>query len=206
MKKKKPEHYINIVDYVNNYYYKNDRSPSTREIANNINISRATVQRYLNDLKEEGIIEYDGYRRIVTDYIRENSNKNFNRVPIAGTIPCGTFNEIAEEDIEHLLMPKALTGIGEFFFLKASGNSMIEVGINDGDLVLIKRQVTAVSNQIVAVIFENSQTTLKRIFYKENKIVLHPENTEMQDIIIQGDDKEKLQIQGVAIKVIKDIK
>lgn len=206
MKKKNESHYINIIDFVNNYYCKHDRSPSTREIAESINVSRPTVQRYLRDLKEKGIIEYDGHRHIITDYIRENNNMNFNRVPMAGTIPCGDLNETFEQELEYFLIPKALTGNGEFFLLKASGDSMVDVGVNNGDLVLVKKQLTADSNQIVAVLYETDKTTLKRILFKKDHIVLHPENKDMKDIIIQGKDRDKLCIQGLATKVIKDLK
>lgn len=206
MRNKNENHYIKIIEFVNNYYYKYDRSPSTREIAESINVSRPTVQRYLKDLKADGIIEYDGHRHIVTDYIRENSSINFNRIPIAGTIPCGDLNEMSEQELEYYFLPKELTGDGEFFLLKAVGNSMIDVGINNDDLVLVKKQLTADSNQIVAVLYETSQTTLKRIYFKKDHIVLHPENKGMKDIVIKGNDREKLRIQGVAIKVIKDIK
>lgn len=206
MRKKNESHFVNIIDFVNTYYRKYDRSPSTREIAESINLSRPTVQRYLKDLKENGIIEYDGHRHIVTDYIRENRNINFNRVPMAGTIPCGDLNETSDRELEYFLIPKTLTGPGEFFLLKASGVSMIEAGISDGDLVLVRKQSTAVSNQLVAVLYETSQTTLKRIYYEKDRIVLHPENKEMQNIIINGDNQNKLHIQGIATKVIKDLK
>ncbi len=206
MRLKNKSNYIKIINFVNNYFSKYDRSPSTREIAEHTDISRSTVQRYLSDLKEEGTIEYDGHRHIVTDYIRENSNLNFNRIPMVGSIPCGDFNEISDCELEYFLLPKALTGNGEFFLLKTFGDSMIDVGINNGDFVLIKKQPTAESNQIVAVLYESDKTTLKRIYFKKDRIVLHPENKNMKDIIIKGNQLEKLCIQGIATKVIKNLK
>lgn len=204
MKKKSESKYLNIIEFVNNYYCIYGRSPSTREIAENINVSRATVQRYLKDLKENGTIEYNGHRNIITDYIRAALTSNFNQIPLAGNIPCGELNELVDQELEYFFIPKSLTGNGEFFLLKASGDSMIDAGIDNGDLVLIKKQSTAESNQIVAVLYETSQTTLKRIFFKKNNVVLHAENKGLNDIIIEN--KEDLCIQGVAIKVIKNLK
>ena len=206
MRRKNEHHYRTIIDFIDVYYNQHNRSPSTREIAQSINLSRSTVQRYLKSLNENGIIEYNGHRNIVTEYIQTTQSVNFSRVPLAGRIPCGNLNEVSIAEPKCFLLPKALIGQGEFFLLTASGNSMIEAGISDGDLVLIKRQRTAVSNQIVAVLYESDQTTLKRICFEKNHIVLHPDNSEMQDIVIEGKDQHKLYIQGIAIKVIKDLK
>ena len=86
--------------------------------------------------------------------------------------------------------------------LKASGDSMIGSGIDSGDLVLIKKQSTAEFGQIVVALVDN-ETTLKRLKKSKstNEIYLHPENPDYNDIYLDSD----LVIQGVAVKVLKDL-
>lgn len=205
MRKKDETLYIKIIDYVNNYFDNYNRSPSTREISQNLKVSRATVQRYLQTLKSQGYIEYDGHRNIITEYIQERHSAEFSQVPLSGNIPCGDFNPISDFVGEHHLLPRSLTGPGEFFLLEAYGDSMIDVGINNKDLVLIKKQQTAESGQIVAALYNSDQTTLKRYIIDSDCIILHPENHTMEDIIIDKSMCENLEIQGVATMILKKI-
>ena len=190
-----------IVDYVNDYFEKFGRSPSTREIEKGTQISRPTVQRYLKALQERGEIEYDGHRGIITQYMREMVDTN--RVGMGNSIPCGPMDEVADAELEHIRLPIALTGSGEFFLLRARGVSMINAGIDDGDLVLIRKQATAKHGDIIACLYDSALTTLKRYDPQDDAIYLVPENDTMQPIEIKGKDREKLLIQGVATMVIK---
>ena len=192
-----------IVDYVNDYFEKFGRSPSTREIEKGTQISRPTVQRYLKALQERGEIEYDGHRGIITQYMREMVDTN--RVGMGNSIPCGPMDEVADAELEHIRLPIALTGSGEFFLLRARGVSMINAGIDDGDLVLIRKQATAKHGDIIACLYDSALTTLKRYQPEGDTVYLVPENDTMQPIEIMGKDREKLLIQGVATMVIKSL-
>ena len=128
-----------------------------------------------------------------------------NRAQMGNSIPCGALDDVIDEEIEHLRLPKAITGEGEFFLLRARGESMIKAGIDDGDLVLIRKQESATEGKIVAFLYDNEQTTLKRLRYKDDAIYLCPENDSMQPIVIRGEDRAKLRIQGVATGIIKKI-
>ena len=192
-----------IVDYVNDYFEKYGRSPSTRELEKSTQISRPTVQRYLKALQERGEIEYDGHRGIITQYMREMVDTN--RVGMGNSIPCGPMDEVADAELEHIRLPIALTGSGEFFLLRARGVSMINAGIDDGDLVLIRKQATAKHGDIIACLYDSALTTLKRYDPQDDAIYLVPENDTMQPIEIKGKDREKLLIQGVATMVIKSL-
>lgn len=192
-----------IVDYVNDYFEKYGRSPSTREIEKGTQISRPTVQRYLKTMQERGEIEYDGHRGIVTQYMREMMDTG--RVGMGNSIPCGPMDEVADAELEHIRLPIALTGRGEFFLLRARGMSMINAGIDDGDLVLIRKQHTAKPGDIIAFLYDNSLTTLKRYDPEDGVTYLVPENDAMQPIEIRGTKREKLMIQGVATMVIKEL-
>jgi repressor LexA len=205
MRSKNTSYYSTILDYVNGYYDDVGRSPSTREIEQGTGISRPTVQRYLRELCERGEIEYDGHRGIITDYMR-GATEGTSRVLMGNSIPCGSLNEVCDVELESIRMPTALIGNGEFFLLRARGNSMINAGIDDGDLVLIRKQTDPKPGDIVAFLYDNSTTTLKRYQPKKDAIWLCPENDSLDPIVIKGEDRAKLTIQGIAIKVIKDLK
>ena len=220
MAKRDESLYEKIIDYVNGYYDRKGHAPSTREIERDTGISRPTVQRYLITLKERNVIEYGEHRGIVTQYMREAMETN--SVQTGNSIPCGPMDEITEQEIETIRLPLALTGQGDFFLLRARGDSMINAGIDDGDLVLIRsminagiddgdlvlirKQDTAERGKIVACIFEGAQTTLKRLKPEKDAIYLVPENDNMQPIVIPAERWHELRIQGVATLVIKALK
>jgi repressor LexA len=203
MRTKDESRFSVIVDFVNEYFDSYGRSPSTREIETGTKISRATVQRYLQTLQERGEIEYDGHRGIITQYMRELTDTN--RVEMGNSIPCGALGEVNEAELEYVRLPSVITGPGEFFLLRASGDSMIKAGIDDGDLVLIRRCETVRQGRIAAFLYDNSETTLKRFKQDENAIYLIPENDEMEPIVIKGNDRARLIIQGEAVMVMKDL-
>ena len=123
------------------------------------------------------------------------------QVPVVGGIACGV-PILAEENIERYIpIPKDFLGNGNFFILQAQGNSMINAGIADGDYVIVRQQETAEIGQIVVALI-GEEATLKRYYIdrERRKIRLHPENSRMKDMYY-----DSITIQGVAIKVIKDL-
>lgn len=190
-----------IVEYVDTYYEFNRTTPTIDEIAEKLNMNRATVQRYLVELDKMGDIKYNGKQGIETERIAKMKGGNIN-VALVGTIACGV-PVFAEENIEEYFnLPESLVGKGKFFLLRAKGNSMINAGINEGDLVLVKQQSYANSGDIVVALCEDCEATLKR-FYPEpesKRIRLHPENNRMKDIYV-----DNCIVQGVAMKVLKDL-
>ena len=186
-----------IEKYVCNFTDSNGISPTMQEIANAVGVSKATVHRYITQLCEDGVIDYSGVRSITST----KAKVQVVRVPVLGRIACG-IPKFAEENIEeYVKLPVALFGNGDFFLLRAYGDSMVEVGIEDGDLVLIRQQNYADRGQIVIALVEDD-ATLKR-YYPEpenNRVRLHPENSRMEDIYV-----DSCQIQGVAVKVLKDL-
>ena len=203
MRSKNESKFAEIIKFVDTYYEDNGRSPSTREIASEVGMSYPMVSRYLSDLRDRGEIEYDGHRGIVTNAIRDRMSMV--RVSTGGAIPCGPLNEVTEYQTEHICLPRELTGTGEFHLLTASGDSMINAGINDGDRVIIRLTPVANRGDIVACIYNGCETTLKRYYPEENEIVLMPENDAYEPIRIVGADRENFEIQGVATMVIKKL-
>lgn len=199
MRSKSPELMDKILKYAEQYYLDKGHSPSTSVIANALDISKATAYRYLVEMNDKGMLAYDG-QEIQTDVTRKLNNEN-NRTAIVGSVPCGT-PEYEEENIEeYISLPTAIFGKGDFFILRASGQSMIEAGIDDGDLVVVRKQIYADDGDIVVALVDN-QNTLKRFYRDEEnkKVILHPENKKMKDIVV-----DDCYIQGVACHIIKEI-
>lgn len=193
-----------ITDFVNQYFEYYGRSPSTREIEQGISASRSTIQRYLKTMQELGEIRYDGHRGIITKYMSEFMDTN--RVQMGNSIPCGPLTEVTDAELEYIRLPMTLTGSGDFFLLRSRGDSMINVGIDSGDLVLIRKQETACEGQIVAFLYQSDCTTLKRYHrVSDNEVHLVSENNSMKPIILKGDQLNTLKIQGVATMIMKEL-
>ena len=187
-----------IIPFVDDYYRKHHHSPSSRKIAAGTGIPMTTLQRMLNTMAESGLIDYDG-ETVVTEQISKTSEET-TPVGIIGSIPCGNLN-LEEEAIEEIVnLPVALFGKGNLFLLHASGDSMTGAGIDDGDLVLIRKQEEARNGDIVVAFVEGEGNTLKRYKQYGNTVFLHPENPKYRDIPLQD-----CKIQGIAINVIKKL-
>lgn len=199
MRKKSEETMQLIMDYVNQYYDIHFRSPSLRVIEKGIGISRQTILRYLKNMDESGIVKYDG-KSIVTDRIKEIICNDVNRIPILGHIACGAPSAEDESVLDYIYLPDPIVGEGSYFALFAYGDSMIEAGINENDLVIVRKQEVAAIGQIIVVLDENNCNTLKRLLHDGDRYYLHPENSNYEDLY-----PEEIKIQGVAIKIIKDL-
>ena len=194
---KDPEIMKRIVDFVEAYHLDYNSSPSLRVIADGVGIGSTTVYRYLMEMNERGMICYDG-KTIRNEKINK-SQRGTIRAAVIGRIACGIPN-LAEQHVEgYVNLPESLFGQGNFYILRASGCSMTEAGIDDGDLVVIREQNTAEDGQIVVALVDD-EATLKRFFHEGDRIRLHPENPRMKDIFVTD-----CRIQGVAVKVIHDL-
>lgn len=143
-----------IEKFVSDYTDSNGISPTMQEVADGVGSSKATVQRYIAQLCDDGILDYSGCRTMTSTKTKAAAI----RVPVLGTIACG-IPKFAEENIEeYVRLPVALFGKGNFFILRAYGDSMIEAGIDNGDLVLIRQQNYADEGQIVVALMEDEAT------------------------------------------------
>lgn len=199
MRKRNPEVMKQISSFVEDYFFQNRRSPSMQTIADAIGVSKSTAYYYITEMANKGMLDYDG-RTIETRSMQKTDYK-MNRAPVLGGIACGS-PELTEEDFEEFVaLPVALFGEGDFFVLRTHGDSMIEVGIEEGDKVVVKKQNHANAGDIVVALVGN-ETTLKTYYPEPEKhrVRLHPENKTMKDIIVR-----ECYIQGVAKHVIKKL-
>jgi len=203
MSRRNDERKMQVYLFIEDNIRKEGISPTTSEICEALGLAKATVSKYVTRLIDEGLVEKVGRYRLMT----RDSHSRTQRMPIIGNIACGK-PKLAVEDIEgYITVDSDIMGEGEFFGLIASGASMTEAGIDDGDIVYIKRQETADDGDIVVAIIENEfdsdcSATLKRFYRdRENKrYILHPENSSMQDIIVSS-----VRIIGVAKRVLKNL-
>ncbi|MBO4384257.1 MAG: repressor LexA [Clostridia bacterium] len=195
MRSKDKELMASIERFISNFTDNAGISPTMQEVADGVGSSKATVQRYIAQMRKDGILDYSGWRTMVTT----KSKSPIARVPLLGSVACG-IPKFAEENIEEYLpLPLSLIGKGDFFILRANGDSMIEAGIDDGDLVIVRRQNSANEGQMVVALVDD-EATLKRFYPEKGRIRLHPENSSMEDIYV-----DNCEIQGIAVKVLKDI-
>lgn len=185
-----------IEQFIVDYQKESGRSPSYREIMRETNISSSSmVQKYVLALEREGRIERTKFGSIAV--MPKLNPSGIVIAPIVGTIACGQPVDAVENIEESVALPRSIFGSGDLFLLHTHGDSMIDVGIKDGDLVVIRQQNVAHDGDIV-VAMVNGETTLKRFYKNKGKVVLHPENKTMADIIVDNCD-----IQGVLVSCIK---
>ncbi len=201
MRTKDKELMNKMLNYINDNFEKTGRTPTYREIAKEFSITSGCVSNYIKEMAEKNMLENSSGSRGIRTLKMKKSNNAIEQLGVVGSIACGS-PMYAEENIEtYISFPRALLGNGEFFILRANGESMIDAGIDDGDLVIIRKQETAEEGDIVVALI-NDEATLKRFYRdkKRRKIRLHPENAKLEDMYF-----DNIAIQGVAIKVIKDL-
>lgn len=183
-------------EYIITYQKEHGRSPSYRQVQKAMNMSSLNlVQRYVLALEKDGRIERTRLGNI--SVLPNLKPSGLTMTPLLGEIACGQPVDAVENIEESFALPRSIFGNGELFMLRAFGDSMIDIGIKKDDLVVIRKQQTALDGDIVVAMVDGA-TTLKRIFHKNGKIVLHPENSTMKDIIVPH-----CEIQGVLVSCIK---
>lgn len=170
-----------VLNFVKRYQSENGFPPSVREICSALNIkSTATAHYYLAKLEKQG-------------HICKNANKNrtivltdaldYVSVPLVGTVTAGT-PILAVENLDgYYPLPPELAEEENSFLLQVKGDSMIEAGILDGDKIICRKTQTAENGEIVVALIDDS-ATVKRFYRRNGKIVLHPENERLSDIIV----------------------
>jgi len=190
-----------IENYITNYLIEHHKSPRMIDIAEGTGMPAATVTRIISVvLKPQGRVlgELKGNLRTSK---WQNMIDSCSIVPLVGEVSCGSLL-LAEENIsDYVPLPRQIVGEGSFFILRAKGDSMINAGIDSGDYVVIRIQQTANEGDIVVALVDD-EATLKRFYRTNDPVVfrLHPENEAYADFTV-----ENLQIQGVAVNVIKKL-
>ena len=191
-----------ILKFVNKYYQKNRVAPTITDVAEGVGVARSTTHRYLQELSERGVLNYD--RGILSAPESAKMKTAYVSAPLVGSIRCGSPEEEEESIEEYVSLPVSMFGKGDFYILRAKGDSMVDAGIDEDDLLVIERNCPALEGDIVVALDEDNQNTLKRYrgFDEDEKcFVLEYENEARYPgkvIKVKG-----FQVQGVARHVIK---
>lgn len=180
-----------ILEYIKNEILNKGYPPAVREICEAVNLkSTSSVHSHLETLEKNGYIRRDPTKPRAIEIIDDNFNlvrREVVNVPVVGTVAAGS-PILAVENIENYFpIPTEYMPNEESFMLNVKGESMINVGIYDGDRVLVKKQQTAENGDIVVALVDDSATV--KTYYKENgHYRLQPENDTMDPIIVDQVD------------------
>lgn len=180
VQKKKEE----LLSYLRKYIAENGISPSIREICDSLGIkSTASCQTYLNELEKDGVISRGGGNKKRTIKLNDQLKTSFISVPVIGTVTAGQPIFAYESLDGYYPLPEEFGDEDETFILSVKGSSMIDAGILNGDKVIVKKTACADNGEIVVAFFDDG-ATVKRFFRKNGKVILHPENPTMDDIVL----------------------
>ena len=171
-----------ILDFIKAEIEDKGYPPSVREICAAVGLrSTSTVHAHLNHLEEQGLIRRDSTKPRALEVL-DGSHARGRSVPLVGRVTAGQ-PILAVENIEdYLMLPQSMLGKDDLFCLRVQGESMIDIGILDGDIVVLRQQDFADNGDIVVAMTEDDEATLKRIFYEDGRVRLQPENRTMNPI------------------------
>jgi len=191
-----------VLTFIREYQMEYGKSPTIREMKEHFGVaSDNSILKHLKALEEKGFIQKDDTPRGIglLDTVKEKLSGGSFRLPILGMIPAGG-PVLSEEYIEGYMNigEEMVSNSEDYFLLTVTGNSMIDAGIYEGDLVLVDTKKQAKNGDIVVALVDGSNT-LKRLIIKEGKTYLKAENKDYKDIYPDND----LYIQGVVKTLIR---
>lgn len=184
-----------ILTFISNYQREHSISPTLEEIAEHMGVSKITIHEHIAALVKKGAIKKEKHfarsLEILAPEFREKG------LPLAGVITAGMPIEAIEQrevfDPGEIVPPNC-----ECYVLRVKGDSMIDEGIRDGDLVLVEKQPTAYNGQTVVAIIGDNEATLKKFYREQGRIRLQPANENMEPFIV-----DNCEIRGVVRGVIR---
>lgn len=176
-----------ILEYIKETILKKGYPPAVREICEAVKLkSTSSVHSHLETLEKNGYIRRDPTKPRTIEIIDECFNlsrREVVNVPLVGTVAAGQ-PILAEENIENYFpIPVEMLPNAQTFMLRVKGESMINVGIYDGDQIIVEEQDTARNGEIVVALIEDS-ATVKRFFKEDGHYRLQPENDALEPIIV----------------------
>jgi len=206
---------MDVFRYLMQYQEKNGHAPTQKEIKEYFGLkSFGSVQRYLKYLEDEGMLEKDwnarrGLKLVNSEPPTKKSTKTIDEnqftIPLLGKIAAGNPISAIEEAGENVVVPPSMLSKGHTFYaLKVKGDSMIEDGIKEGDLAIIRYQEMANNGETVVAII-NGEATLKNYYLGQGQIELRPANSRYKPIKVspKNDESEQFKLAGVMVGLIR---
>ena len=195
-----------LYDFLDHYIKSNQISPSFEEMKKAVNLkSKSGIHRLITSLEQRGFIKRLKHKaramEITKKLYQNNSNESSYEIPLLGTIAAGNPIEAIENPDEYISVPSNfMSPNNQYFGLKVKGLSMIDKGIFDGDVAVIKKTSSVLNGKIAAVLTNDNEITLKTINIDNNKIYLIPANKNFEEKIFNIND---VQIQGALTGIIR---
>ena len=182
-----------ILDILKKLIAKNGYPPTVREIGEKAELSSpATIHFHLKQLEEKGYIKKDDNKNrtleilVPNEYLEKNNNDKIVDVPLLGKVTAGSPIEAIETPDEYFSLPANLVASKkDVFTLRVSGESMINVGIYDGDILIVERKNTAINGETVVAMNNENEVTVKTFYKEKDHFRLQPENDTMEPIILK---------------------
>lgn len=188
-----------ILQFVTKFQRKKGYSPSLGEIAKYFEISIPTVHQHVSYLRKKHLLATKkGKKRSIQAF--DNPKNNLIEILLVGLIAAGQPVEAIEVPNEVItITDNKISQHDKHYALRVQGNSMIDEGIFDGDVVVIRKQETADNGQTVVAIIDDNQTTLKKLYREKNRFRLQPANPTLLPFY-----RDEVEIRGVVIKIIRN--
>ena len=200
-----------ILEFIVAYQREKDFPPTIREIGTHVGLSApATVKNHIDVLRKAGyIVSNPNQPRTIQVHLDEPTTTatepasitSIRRIPFIGDVAAGTGVLAAESHSEEMDIPEQFAGRRESFVLQVRGESMIEAGILPGDYLVVERQNVADKGAIVVAGIPGEEATVKRYFPQGSRVVLKPENKDMEPMEFDAND---VTIYGRVISVMRN--
>ncbi len=196
-----------LFDYLKHYINSNQISPSFEEMKEAVNLkSKSGIHRLITSLEQRGFIKRLKHKARAMEIVDkfnntiENSLTSIN-IPLIGTIAAGEAIEAIENPNDYISIPTSMTSPNaKYFGLKVKGLSMIDEGIFDGDIAVIRKTNNVENGKIAAVLTQDNEVTLKTIKFNKDKVVLIPANQSYQSKEYEAGE---IQVQGTLSGIIR---
>jgi len=182
----------NVLDFIKKYTALHGYPPSIREIGKGLGLSSpATVHTHVRKLCNAGYLKVDNNKframEILVDNEYAEKNEELVKVPLLGKVTAGSPIEAIERPNEFFSLPATIIPAKETIFtLNVSGESMINAGVFDGDIVIVQKQSSARNGDMVVAMTDNNEVTLKTYYKEKDHFRLQPENDALEPIILDN--------------------
>ncbi len=181
-----------VLTALKKYMARKGYPPTVRDLCEATGLSStATVQVHLDNLQSKGYINKDNRKNRTIEILVPNEydkkNESIISVPLLGKASCGNPIEAIEQPNEYFDLPVTMiNGKNEVFTLKTSGDSMINVGIYDGDIIVVEKRNDAKNGDTVVALTDDNEVTVKTFYKESDHFRLQPENDYMEPIILDN--------------------
>jgi repressor LexA len=184
-----------VLEFIDGEVRERGYPPSVREIGEAVGLSSSsTVHAHLAALQDKGFLKRDPTKPRAMELVYDSSSgtaierRPVRHIPLVGNVAAGT-GVLADQHIEETVpVPEDFTGAGQLFMVRVRGESMVDVGILDGDYVVVRQQQTAEAGDIVVAGIPGDEATVKTYLRRRGKVVLRPENPTMAEMVFEPAD------------------